>query len=41
MPPKVFVSTASQPASKYDSWMPWITSGRLTLMISQQFSRPE
>ena len=41
MPPKVFVSTASAPTARNDSWMLWITSGRLTLMISQQFSNPE
>ena len=40
IPPKVFVSTASQPTARNEAWIERITSGRLTLMISQQFSSP-
>src|SRR3954468_18712695 len=38
--PKVLVSTASQPVSKYASWIWRTTSGRVTLRISLQPSWP-
>src|SRR4051812_40961128 len=38
--PKVFVSTASQPASRYPRWTPATTSGRVSESTSLQPCRP-
>ena len=40
MAPKLSVSTASEPASRKDSWISWITSGRVWTSTSVQFSLP-
>jgi hypothetical protein len=38
--PNELVSTTSAPAAKQRSWMPWMTSGRVSTSSSLQTSRP-
>jgi len=39
--PKLSVSTQSAPTFRNDSWMSWITSGRVLTRMSVQFSQPQ